>query len=222
MEIQEINIKKITQQCVKNVFRTNTNEVGFIHLDLGKNLTPYQFRAIMVDLKNELSKFTAIKYDKKLSYHWLVRFDQQVNTPFHVDNAADQSFLMLGYEPSEIESELHIADYYKYANESIAVTKDYLKKFTPIFKDEESELAPYATKVNLVKSDTYTIVLINNSNPKSVPETLGVFHKAVIVKPDLSKSRIVNSMVLNMLPEGTINDNELNDEEFRNNGVISK
>ena len=54
MEIQEINIKKITQQCVKNVFRTNTNEVGFIHLDLGKNLTPYQFRAIMVDLKNEL------------------------------------------------------------------------------------------------------------------------------------------------------------------------
>jgi hypothetical protein len=33
---------------------------------------------------------------------------------------------MLGYEPSEIESELHIADYYKYANESTA-TKDYLK-----------------------------------------------------------------------------------------------
>jgi hypothetical protein len=48
----------------------------------------------MVDLKNELSKFTIVKYDKKLSYHWFVRFDQQVNT-FHVDNAADQSFLML-------------------------------------------------------------------------------------------------------------------------------
>jgi adenylate kinase family enzyme len=222
MGIQEINIKEITQQCIKNVFRTNTNEVGFIHLDFGKNLTPYQFRSIMVDLKNELSKFTVVKYDKKLSFHWLVRFDQQVNTPFHVDNAADQSFLMLGYEPSEIESELQIADYYKYANESSTATKDYLKKFTPIFKDEESELAPYATRVNLVQSDTYTIVLINNSNPKSAPETLGVFHKAVIVKPDLSKSRIVNSMVLNMLPKGAINDNELNDEEFLNNGVISK
>jgi hypothetical protein len=129
---------------------------------------------------------------------------------------------MLGYEPSEIESELQIADYYKYANESSTATKDYLKKFTPIFKDEESELAPYATRVNLVQSDTYTIVLINNSNPKSAPETLGVFHKAVIVKPDLSKSRIINSMVLNMLPKGAINDNELNDEEFLNNGVISK
>jgi hypothetical protein len=33
---------------------------------------------------------------------------------------------MLGYEPSEIESELHIA-YYKYANESNTATKDYLK-----------------------------------------------------------------------------------------------
>jgi hypothetical protein len=47
----------------------------------------------------------------KIKLSLAVRFDQQVNT-FHVDNAADQSFLMLGYEPSEIESELHIADYY--------------------------------------------------------------------------------------------------------------
>jgi hypothetical protein len=31
------------------------------------------------------------------------------------------------YEPVGIESELHIADYYKYANESKAATKDYLK-----------------------------------------------------------------------------------------------
>jgi hypothetical protein len=67
MGIQEINIEEITQECIKNVFRTNTNEVGFIHLDF-KNLTPYQFRSIMVDLKNELSKFTIVKYDKiKLS-----------------------------------------------------------------------------------------------------------------------------------------------------------
>jgi hypothetical protein len=41
---------------------------------------------------------------------------------------------MLGYEPSEIESELHIADYYKYANESSTATKDYLKKFTQYLK----------------------------------------------------------------------------------------
>jgi hypothetical protein len=58
----------------------------------------------------------------KLSYHWHA-FWPASQYPFHVDNAADQSFLMLGYEPSEIESELHIADYYKYANESGTATK---------------------------------------------------------------------------------------------------
>jgi hypothetical protein len=83
-----------------------------------------------------------------------------------------------------------------------ALQQRIILKVHPIFKDEGSELAPYVTKVKLVQSDSFTIVLINNSNPKSDPETLGVFHKAVIVKPDLSKSRIVNSMVLNMLPKG--------------------
>jgi hypothetical protein len=78
----------------------------------------------MVDLKNELSKFTIVKYDKKLSIGLYVLTSKSI--PFHVDNAAI-NLLMLGYEPSEIESELHIADYYKYANESKAATKDYLK-----------------------------------------------------------------------------------------------
>jgi hypothetical protein len=81
MGIQEINIEEITQECIKT-YLEQIQMRGFIHLDFGKNLTPYQFRSIMVDLKNELSKFTIVKYDKKLSYHWLVRFDQQVNTPF--------------------------------------------------------------------------------------------------------------------------------------------
>ncbi|MCM4169982.1 hypothetical protein DHD32_00705 [Arenibacter sp. TNZ] len=222
MEIQHINTKKIAQYCINNVFRTNTDEPGFIHFDFGKNITPYQLRSIMVDLKKELSKLTSVHFDKKLSYHWLVRFDQQVNTPFHVDNAENQSFLMLGYEPSEIESELHIADYYSYAKESQAAPKDYLKNFTPIFKDDESLLAPYTTKVKSFNKDSYKIVLINNSNPKSSPETLGVFHKALIVKSDLEKSRIVNSMVLNMLPKGKIDHDQLNEEKFLNTDVISK
>jgi hypothetical protein len=39
MEIQKINIKRL-RQCIKKLFRTNTNEVGFIHLTSEK-LTPY-------------------------------------------------------------------------------------------------------------------------------------------------------------------------------------
>jgi hypothetical protein len=71
------------------------------------------------------------------------------------------------WDTNQIESELHIADYYKYANESGTATKDYLKVH-PIFKDEGSELAPYVTKVKLVQSDSFTIVLINNSNQSPI------------------------------------------------------
>lgn len=222
MAIEKTDIKKVVQYCIKKVFRTNTDENGFIHFDPGKNLTPFQFRTIMVDLKKELSKFTIDEFDKKLTYHWLVRFDQQVDTPFHVDNAAAQSFLMLGYEPSEIESELHIADYYRFASESNKAQHNYLKNFIPIFKGDESLLDPYIKKVNPFYNNTYTIVLINNSSPKSKQETLGVFHKAVIVNQDFSKSRIVNSMVLNMISKDRPDEDELKEEKFLNATLINK
>jgi len=167
MEITEINIKKIAQYCFENVFRTTTNKPGFVYLDFGVNLNSTQLRNIMVDLKNELSKYTRKHFSKKLSYHWLVRFDQQVNTPFHIDNAGEESLLMLGYEPSEIESELYLADYFKYAKNSAAAPKNYLEAFTPVFKEDKSLLTPYVIKLRPFNKHTYKIVLINNSNPGS-------------------------------------------------------
>ncbi|MEP2058534.1 MAG: hypothetical protein ABJJ05_12050, partial [Maribacter litoralis] len=110
----DVPIKDLAQQCFSAVFRTDTDKPGFHHFDLGKNNTPLEFRTIMTTLKKELSKLSETNFGEKLNYHWLVRFDQQVNTPFHVDNAGDQSFLLLGYEPSEVESELHIADYHAF------------------------------------------------------------------------------------------------------------
>ncbi|WP_026838542.1 hypothetical protein [Gillisia sp. JM1] len=222
MEIKEVNIENIAQYCIENVFRTTTDKSGFVHLDFGKDIDSYQFRGIMVDLKKELSKYTSKQFNKKLTYHWLVRFDQQVNTPYHIDNAGDQSFLMLGYEPSEIDSELYLADYFKYSNEGEARPTDYLKNFSPVFIKDESLLAPYITKVKPFEKDTYKIVLINNSNPKLDRETLGVFHRARIVKPDLNKSRIVNSMIMNMLPEDENNESEINEKEFIMTDIISK
>ncbi|WP_165748728.1 hypothetical protein [Cellulophaga sp. Z1A5H] len=222
MEVKEINIAHIAQVCIENVFRTSTAKPGYVHLNFGKNLSSTEFRSIMVDLKNELSKFTTKQFNSTLAYHWLVRFDQQVNTPFHLDNAEDQSFLMLGYEPSEVDSELYLADYVKYANDSKVELTECIEKITPIFKEDESLLAPYVTKVSSFSSDTYRIVFINNSKPKSFPEMLGVFHKVLIVTPDVTKSRIVNSMILNLLPKGMINKNEPSEEAFLNTDIISK
>ncbi|AUC23057.1 hypothetical protein BTO15_13565 [Polaribacter sejongensis] len=222
MKIKEVNIKKIAEHCIENVFRTNTNSPGFVYLDFGENRTSSELRAIMVALKNELSVFTLRRFNKELSYHWLVRFDQQVSTPFHLDNAEDQSFLMLGYEPSAIESELYIADYYKYANDHKEASEEYLKNFTPVFKEDEAILTPYITKLASFDKHTYKIVLINNSNPKQGRETLGVFHKAKIVKPDLNKSRTVNSMIFNMLSKDNNIEDQKKEHAFLNTDIISK
>lgn len=223
MKTHEINIKQLAKPCFKKVFRTTTEAPGFMHLVFDKKqLTPYQFRSIMIDLKKELSALSISKFNKKLSYHWLVRFDQQVNTPFHVDNAAYQSILLLGYEPSEIKSELQVADYHKYANQAYKTSEDYFNRFTPIFKQDENVLKPYVTKINTFNKDYYSIVIINNSNPKSNLETLGLFHKATILNKDLSKSRIVNSMVLNVISTDKITEDEKKESLFLNSDLISK
>lgn len=219
MESTDVSIEKLAQQCFHAVFRTDTEQPGFYHFDLGKNKTPLEFRTILTGLKKELSKLSETNFGNKLSYHWLVRFDQQVNTPFHVDNAAHQSFLLLGYEPSVIESELHIADYNALAKEK---DKGYLANFTPVFEKNESLLAPFTTKLKSFDKEAYHIVIMNNSAPMLPAETLGVYHKAVIVKQDFSKSRIVNSMVLNMTSEEKHIEDQEREEIYLNSTVISK
>lgn len=222
MKVKDKSINSIAKTCIDLVFRSDTNTPGFVHLDFGKNLTSLAFRSIMVDLKNELSKFTLKTYHKPLTYHWLVRFNQQVNTPFHLDNAKDTSFLMLGYEPSKVESELYLADYAKY----IAESKDHLKgdidKIIPVFKNDISLLSPYISKVKSFTKENYSIVLINNSSLKSHLNMLGVLHKVTIPKQDLTKSRIVNSMIINLLSTGESNENEPNEKDFLNTSIISE
>ncbi|WP_016989573.1 hypothetical protein [Flavobacterium sp. ACAM 123] len=221
MEIREVNIKNIAQYCMNNVFRKDTDKPGFVHLDFGKQIGSNQLRTIMVELKTELSKCTITRFDKRLAYQWLGRFDQQVSTPFHLDNAGDQSFLMLGYEPSEIQSKLYLADYHKFSRESEAALKDDAVRFNPIIKEDESALKPYISEVSPFDKDSYKIVLINNSNSKSNRETLGVFHMASIIEQDLSKSRVINSMMLNMIAEGKTNENGSSEEEFKNTDIVS-
>ena len=217
-----VNIKEIAENAIKDVFRTDTSKPGFIHIDLGAKSSSSKLRATMVALKKELSNYTKATYNRPLTYHWLVRFDQQVSTPYHVDNAADQSFLMLGYEPSIIQSELYIGDYHKYANECNDAPKNYLKDFNPVFENNLEHLKPYVTKVEQLSNNSYSIVLINNSVPRQNNETLGAFHKATMVSQDLSKERVVNSMIMNMLPEHEESLNEPDEQHFITTSEISK
>lgn len=218
---EQLSKQQLAGLVFKEVFRTATDKPGFFHINLGSDSSSKALRSLMVTLKNELSLLSLAHFNKSLAYHWLVRFDQQVNTPFHIDNAGDQSFLMLGYEPSEIASELSLADFHRYAKADLKTLENYLNTFEPVFKAEESQLAPFTTTLNSFKKDSYNLVIINNSHPRS-PETLGVFHKAHIKNSDLQKSRIVNSMLINMVDESFENKTEPSEKNFIDTSIISK
>ncbi len=91
------------------VFRHDFTLPGFAVLDFGHDCSSEKLRAKMVALKNSLHARLMSERGIALHYQWLGRFDQQETTKFHRDNAAAQSFLMLGYEPSLVTNRLILA-----------------------------------------------------------------------------------------------------------------
>lgn len=206
----------------KKVFRTDLTEPGFIVIDLGFTLGSQELRKYMVLLKNELSELHIDRFKQKLMYQWMGRFDQQETTKFHLDNAADQSFLMLGYEPTKIKSKLYFADYIQLAASMKISGEEYFEKYNPMFTNNESLLTPFITEVEGFREDTFKIVLVNNSNTRT-NETKGVFHKAEIIQKNLSEDRVINST---MIYAANVDDHESysssQQEEFIITNKISK
>lgn len=178
------------------VFRYDLLQPGFVLLDLGKEISSESLRENMVRLKNELSQIHQNKIGQKLNYQWMGRFDQQATTKFHRDNAANQSFLMLGYEPSKIESKLSFADYNKLIQKMGISANEYFERFNPMFSESEKLLTPYITEVKPFYNSSNKIVLINNSINTNNKETYGVFHKAEVINVNQNLSRIINSTMM--------------------------
>ncbi len=199
--VKEKQIRDVFKDCFEDVFRTETHRPGFCLLDLGPDVNSLRLREVMVMMKKTLSRLTKDRFSQSLNYQWLGRFDQQASTKYHLDNAPNQSFLMLGYEPSEIESELYIADYVKLSQDHGISSGDFFERYNPIYADHEDALKPYISRVKPFNKDSFRIVLINNSNGEAPRDTLGVLHMARMVNPDLEKSRVVNSMMLAMSSE---------------------
>ncbi|NBB88258.1 MAG: hypothetical protein GVX96_00520 [Bacteroidetes bacterium] len=184
--------------CFEDVFRTQTSKPGFCLLDLGPNVSSFRLREVMVMMKKNLSSLTKAQWGKSLRYEWLGRFDQQVDTKYHRDNAPNQSFLMLGYEPTDIESKLYIADYVQFSLDRGIAPAHFFERYHPMYTDLEDLLKPYVSQVKPFDKESFKIILINNSSGQAPCDTLGVLHRAQMVNPDLQKSRVVNSMMISM------------------------
>jgi len=152
----------------------------------------------MVTLKVGLSEVLS-RSGKRFIYRSMGRFDQQVTTKFHLDGAPPESLLMLGYEPSNVRSRLFLADYTHCAFDLGMLPQQFLNDLNPMFHRGEEALSRYVTELPQPEEGHSRILLINNSSlpfKEARTNPLGVIHKAEIVNPNETESRIVNSVML--------------------------
>jgi hypothetical protein len=181
---------------------------------------------MMVELKTQLGRIHQERMGRDLVYQCLGRFDQQTTTKLHRDGGPDESLLMLGYEPSEVASELAMADYAKCAYDMGLQPRDSLTVHNPMFASGEDVLRPYTWKVEGFSNRHAQIVVINNSiAPDSANENAwqGVLHAAAILNPSGDLRRVVNSSMIVPVPRGAsglVTEREV--EDFLNTTVVRR
>lgn len=201
-----LDAKPLAAFIYNRTCRTDFDSPGFCLVNAGHDVDSVKLRQLMVDIKREMAVIHEVKTGNTLGYLSAARFDQQESTRPHLDGGPEECFLMLGYEPSAVASELEISDYTKCAFNLGLSPQEFMAQHNPMFKSGFDLLRPYATRVSCFSSTDYQIVCINNSSAaysESSPSWQGTLHTATIVKPDESKRRVINSTMIASVPAGT-------------------
>jgi hypothetical protein len=199
LNLADAEFGEIAERAFDLVWRFDFAAPGFCVLDLGAGVDSHTQRSMMVDLKAHLSKICVQRRGPHFTFASLARFDQQETTKFHLDGAPAQSMLVLGYEPSSVVSRLFLADCTQAAYDLGITPQQFLRDYNPMYRRGDELLARYVTELPQPQDGHARIVLINNSSlPYTEKRTnsLGVMHKAIIVTPNASERRIVNSAML--------------------------
>ena len=192
-------VAALADRVFPQVFRYDFSTPGFALVGLGREVASSALRQLMVCLKENLSKLYFRRAGKYLAYLSMARFDQKNTTKFHLDGAPDEAFLMLGYEPSAVDSKLAMADYSRAAFDKGIEPKRFLTEFNPMFKHGASLLEPYVTRLTCFEPSSAQLLLINNSSLpfySTEKNELGVMHQATIHNPADPRHRVVNSTMI--------------------------
>lgn len=184
--------------AVRRVFRQDFSQPGFAVWVLPDFMHSQALRRCMVALKEHLSQRHLDQWGEPLEYLSMGRFDQQNSTRLHLDGGPERSFLMLGYEPTTVRSELHIADFSRCAHDLGLSPAGFLHQHNPMFSGGAELLKDYVTTLRDWQEDRPRIVIINNSIADSNKrwETYGVLHGATILAPDPEATRVINSTMI--------------------------
>lgn len=195
----KLDVSAIAQDIYQRTCRTSFDAPGFCVIDAGTSISSVVFRQLMADLKREMAAIHESQTQKTLIYLSAARFDQQQSTRPHLDGGPEECFLMLGYEPSDVLSEIEISDYTKCAADHQMTPQEFLASHNPMFQSGYDLLRPYTTRLACFTNHSFQIVCINNSSAACTAEGnswLGTLHTATILKPDESKRRVINSTMI--------------------------
>ncbi|OJJ21136.1 hypothetical protein BKI52_11245 [marine bacterium AO1-C] len=205
------------------VFRDSTDQPGFYFQDFGSELDSSTFRQKMIALKEGLSNICTLRSNKRLNFQGMGRFNHQHSSRFHRDSAEPHSFLMLGYEPTQVESNVYVADYTKYIEEHRTSLEAYFGGSQDVnTANDEELLAPYITQLAPFPKNHYRLLLVNNS--KSFTEkTLGVFHRGEVLQLVEGEDRILNYMMLHLCDQSVEEQyDELTIRDFINTEKVNR
>lgn len=169
------------------VFRATLDRPGYAHLAFAPEVHSHDLRRAMLTLSRELSA----RHGEPLGVQWMLRFDQQTTGRFHRDNGADESYLLLAYEPSSVESHVYIADFARAAHDFGITPEEFEARFNPLLAENADRLAPYTTRLAAFDPAQSNLLVINNSVSRP-----GVFHQATVREPIRGARRVINSVQL--------------------------
>lgn len=201
-----LDARAIAVEIDRRTCRVGFDAPGFCVVNLGRDTDPFGLRQFMMDLKREMAVIHESATGNTLAHVSAGRFDQQETTRLHLDGGPDECLLMLGYEPSLVDSEIEIADYTKCAFDLGLSPGQFMSEYNPMFRRGDDFLRPYVTRVPCFSPVEYQIVCINNScapYSQTRPAWQGVLHAATIPVPYDLGCRVVNSRMIASAPAGT-------------------
>lgn len=208
--------KEEFEQLFRDVIRDTTDRPGFYYKDLGRDIDSKFFRKLMIELKERLSEHCKKQINKQLNYHWMSRGNHRNSSKFHIDSATDQSILMLGYEPTTVESKVLLADYTKYLEDTGQSVQDYFSNaLNGTYGPDDDKLKPYVSELSPFPKEHYRIVIINNSRSFG-QKTFGVFHRGEVYENFNQSDRVVDALMISICEVGT---EEIHEEHAINNFV---
>jgi hypothetical protein len=226
LRLSRLDVRAAAADIYHRTCRTDFDEPGFCLLNVGDATDSIAFRRLMVELKQSMAAIHEERTGQTLAYLSAARFDQQTTTKLHRDGGPEECFLMLGYEPSEVDGELQIADYTRCAFDLGLTPQEFLARHNPMFRAGYAILEPYITRIPCFSRRDYQIVCVNNSSAafsRTNSQWQGTLHTATILTPDESLRRVVNSTMIAPAPLGTrdqIDESQL--QQFLQSSVVHR